>query len=151
MPEKTIHNWLIINWQDGSTRTRKSEPSPSSLGTHELATELRLDVVIPEVDVDELRARVEVPKPRVEQTALDDMDADDAPDWMDVADDRLAEFFDRAGYDWSAWREAKAAVVVDILDNAPTRPPVADVKTYANRQVKQTIRDHQDQGAQADV
>jgi len=73
MPSEEIHNWLIIDWQNGSTRTRKSEPDPSSLGTHEIATEVHLDLVIPEVDVDNLTARVEVPQPRVEATELEDL------------------------------------------------------------------------------
>lgn len=141
MPEKEIHNWLVINWRDGSTRTRKSKPSASSLGTHELATELTLDIHIPEVDVDELRARVEVPKPRVEQTALDDVDADDAPDWMDVADEEIQEFINAHGRDWSAFRERLDTMAVSVLTDAPTRPPVEDVRDYLRQTVRELIRD----------
>jgi hypothetical protein len=141
MPEKEIRNWLVINWQDGSTRTRKSKPSASSLGTHELATELTLDIHIPEVDVDELRARVEVPKPRVEQTALNDVDAEDAPDWMDVADERIQAFINDHGRDWAAFRERFDSMVVSVLTDAPTRPPVEDVRDYLRQTVREVCAD----------
>lgn len=147
MPEETIQHWLIIDWQNSNTRTRKSKPAASDLGTHELATELTLDVIIPEVDVDELRATVEVPKPRVEQTALADADADDAPDWMDVADEVVDDFLERHGYDWSEWWENEDSYLLEAVEQSPTNPPVDDLRQYCDDKVRDAITDAEEGSA----
>lgn len=143
MPEHQIQNWLIINWKDPSTRTRKSEPKASDLGTHELATELTLDVVIPEVDVDSLHARVEVPTPRVEQSEIDDLDAEDAPDWQDIADEMIEEFFERYE-EWGDWLELADQYALRVLRDAPARPPVTDVQNYLRTNVREGIQERQE-------
>lgn len=143
MPKKQIKNHLIINWKDGSTRTRKSKPNASDLGTHELSTALTLDVVIPEVDIDELHATVEVPKPRVEQSALDDATAEDAPDWIDVADEQVADFLD-AFDTWGEWRERRERYILAVLEDAPAQPPIEDVRRYLTNEVREAIRARDD-------
>lgn len=141
MPNKEIHNWLIINWQNGSTRTRKSEPSTTELGTHEIATELHLDVVIPEVQVDELTARVEVPQPRVEATELDDLDADDVDDWRDVADEKLDYFAENYENSWDMWRGERSEILLQIIDGAPGRPAVDEVRQYCDDWIREQVRE----------
>lgn len=121
-----IENWLIINWQSGSTRTRKSEPGASDLGTHELATRLSLDIIIPEVEVPELSATVEVPQPRVEAAAMDDVDAEDAPDWRDVLDEVLEEHQD----------EDESTLALRILERAPGHPDVGDVRRAVHEKLR---------------
>jgi len=49
MREKTIKGWIVIDWKEGTHRTRKSKPG--SLGTNELLAKLSIDVEIPDVDV----------------------------------------------------------------------------------------------------
>ena len=46
---KTISAYAVIDWRKGSTRTRKSKPKQSELGTNELLAELKFKVRIPEV------------------------------------------------------------------------------------------------------
>ena len=125
-----IENWLIINWKSGSTRTRKSEPSASDLGTHELATRLGLEIIIPEVEVPELSATVEVPQPRVEAAALDDVDAEDAPDWHDVVEEVLSESPE-------ATRDDADSVALKVLERAPDRPNVKTVHREVTRALRQ--------------
>lgn len=86
---KTLDQWLVINWKQGSTRTRKSEPP--DLGTYEIATRLVVDIEIPEVDVPELAATVQVPQPFVQTAVLENVDEEDLPDWSDTAEQVLHE------------------------------------------------------------
>ena len=141
MPHKEIHNWLVIDWRNDSTRTRKSEPDPSQLGTHEIATEVHLDVVIPEVEIDELTARVEVPQPRVEATELEDLDEDDVDDWRDVADDELDYFAENCTLSWDMWRTERSDYILRIIDKAPGRPSVDDVREYCDDWIREQVRE----------
>lgn len=83
MQDKHIENWLVIDWKSGATRTRKSEPT--DLGTYEIATRLSIDVEVPDVEVPDLAARVEVPQPHVQTAVLESVDEEDLPDHADVA------------------------------------------------------------------
>ena len=137
MPEgkhEQIENWLIINWKAGSTRTRKSRPSASDLGTHELSTRLALDIIIPEVEVPELTATVEVPQPRVEAAAMDDVDADDVPDWQDVADEVLDE-------SPGARPDDDDYLTLEVLRRTPDNPDVDDVRRYISRGIREEVED----------
>jgi len=132
--EEQIKNWLVINWRQGTTRTRKSKPDPTKLGTHELVTTLTLNVTIPEVDVPELRADVEVPQPRVEASELSDLEVEDSADWMDVADDVVDENPDADPYD------EVDRLVVSVLEDAPDRPDVTEVRRYIQNQLREAYR-----------
>lgn len=138
--EESIENWLILNWKEGTTRTRKSEPDQRKLGTHEIATRLKIDVVIPKVEVPELAARVEVPGPQVETAVLDDVDEADLPDWKDVADEVFSDAIDPNPTD-AELRGHVDAMVVETLQDAPGRPDVSDVRSYLSRKAKRYERD----------
>jgi len=136
--EETIQNWLVINWREGTTRTRKSKPDPSSLSTHELTTSLTLNVKIPEVNVPELVADVEVPQPRVEASELSDLEAEDSPDWMDVADEIVDDHPEADPFD------EVDRLVVAVLEEAPGKPDVEEVKRYLQQQLRELQRgEHQ--------
>jgi hypothetical protein len=85
MTEKEIEEYLIINWKEGKTRTRKSEPQTSELGTNEVYAELEVAVNIPEVDVAKIAAKVDVPEARVEAANLQALTDEELPDWTDTA------------------------------------------------------------------
>lgn len=125
---REITNYLIVDWDSGSTRTRKSEPSASDLGPRELATELNLDIIVPEVTMPELHATVEVPQPRVESAQMDDLDAEDAPDWHDIADEFLAR-------EPEADVDDTESLALDVIEAAPGRPEVRDVVDYLRREL----------------
>ncbi len=136
--EETIQNWLVINWREGTTRTRKSKPDASKLGTHELTTSLTLNVTIPDVDVPELVADVEVPQPRVEASELSDLEAEDSPDWMDLADEIVDEHPEADPFD------EVDQLVVAVLEDAPGKPDVKEVKRYLQQQLRELQRgEHQ--------
>jgi len=143
--EETIENWLILNWKEGTTRTRKSEPDQRKLGTHEIATRLRIDVHIPEVDIPELAARVEVPGPQVATAVLDDVDEDDLPDWTDTAADVVSEkreaFLDVEDSDRGreAWNALVNEVALDVLKDAPGRPDVDSVRKVVDHMGEQVL------------
>lgn len=123
--ERQIENWLVINWDSGSTRTRKSEPEAGDLGPQEIGTRLQLNVTIPEIDVPTLEADIEVPAPKVEATELEDVDADDVPSWKDVAMDVVEKNADAELNDEDINR-----LTITVLDETSERPPVATVREY---------------------
>lgn len=90
MTEKTIEGFLVFNWKDGSHRTRKSPPE--STGTYEIATPFELEVEIPEIEVPEIAAKVQVPQPIVQTAVVESIDEEDFPEWSDHADKQLAAY-----------------------------------------------------------
>lgn len=89
MTTKNITGWLVINWKDMKHRTRQSKPD--SLGTHEIATKLDVEIKIPDVDVPELAAKVQVPQPRVQTAVVESITDETFPEWSDVAEEVLAD------------------------------------------------------------
>lgn len=134
MPTHTIENWLILNWQDGTTRTRKSEPNASKLGVHEIATKLTLNVHKPEVEMPDLEADIEIPQTRVESSRLDDLDEDDAPDWQDVLEEVLEQNPD------AEYPEDSDDVTLTVLQRAPGRPAIQPVEEAVIRALRERGR-----------
>lgn len=62
MPEKTIDGWLVVDWKQGTHRTRQSKPKQSELGSTELLAELSVHVTVPEVDIPTLAVEIDVPE-----------------------------------------------------------------------------------------
>lgn len=76
MPEndaetKTYEGHLIVNWRNDQVRYRKTGPG-GSLAPQELAIPLSIDVTIPEVQVSEIHADIEIPPVKVERTETDE-------------------------------------------------------------------------------
>jgi hypothetical protein len=134
MSEKTISAWLVVDWRDGSTRTRKSKPKASNLGANELLAELNIDVTVPEIDVPTLSAKIDVPEPRVHAATLDALDEDDLPDWTDVADDVLEANAERVRHE--ATNELVTELVGATLLNASGRPDPDLVREYIREAVR---------------
>lgn len=134
MGDKTITGYLVVDWRDGSHRTRKSKPSASELGTNELLAELNIDVHVPEVDVPTLAAEIDVPEPRVHAATLDALDEDDLPDWTDVADDVIESNGARIQRD--------ASSDIDDIVNALVGETMLEVDTHPDPElVRDYIRD----------
>ena len=84
---KTLTGYLIANWRDEDLRYRKTKME--NPGPYEIQVPVSLDVTVPQVDVDELSSRLEVPRPSVEQATAADIDAEDFPDWHDTAEEAI--------------------------------------------------------------
>jgi len=128
MTEKTISAWLVVDWRDGGTRTRKSKPKASNLGANELLAELNIEVNVPEIDVPTLSAKIDVPEPRVHAATLDALDEDDLPDWTNVADEVLKANLDRVRHEASL--ELVTELVGATLLDASGRPDPELVREY---------------------
>ena len=63
---KEFEGHLIIDWREGRMRHRKTEPD--SVAPHEVVIPVSVDVVVPDVEVPEIHASVEVPPAKVERT-----------------------------------------------------------------------------------
>lgn len=138
--ELVVENWLVIDWENASTRTRKGEPGPSDLGPREIATQLRLHITIPEIDVPTPEADIEVPAPKVEATELEDVDAEDVPGWQDVADELISRY-DIAG---DTDTNSVNAVTLETLQEASEKPDVREVRTYVRREIHERERDQEE-------
>lgn len=88
---KTITGWLIVDWRNGKHRTRKSKPNASELGANEIVSKLKVEVEIPEVETTTLSAKARVPKPQVHASDLENLDADELPEWSNVADQKIEQ------------------------------------------------------------
>lgn len=133
MTEKTITAWLVVDWRDGSTRTRKSKPKASELGANELLSEVSIDVTVPEIDVPTLKARVDVPEPRVHAAELDALAPEDLPDWTDTADELIEANADRIAD--GAGRDIITELVGAVVLDAPGRPDPDLVREYCRDQI----------------
>ena len=153
MPDrtKTITAWLVVDWRDGSHRTRKSKPSQSDLGTNELLTKIEIEVSVPDVDVPTLSAKIDVPEPRVYAATMEALDDADLPDWTDTANDELdaeADAIETATDDER--QRVVDSIVARTLMNAPGRPDPTLVREYVDDMAGQ-LRDadaHPREGAQ---
>lgn len=63
---KRYEGHLVVNWRDDDLRFRKTAPE-GALAPQELAIPLTIVVTIPEVQVPEIHADIEVPPARVER------------------------------------------------------------------------------------
>lgn len=131
MPEHSIENWLVFNWNEQTTRTRKSEPDTSSLGVHEIATKLTLNVHVPEVEMPELEADIEIPQAHVESSRLDDVDEADVPGWQDVLEEVLAE------NPSAEYPEDGDELTLTVLQRAPGRPDIQEVEEAVLRRLRE--------------
>lgn len=119
MPEKTIDGYLVVDWKDGTHRTRQSKPSRSELRTNELLAELEIDVTIPDVDVPTLALEIDVPEPQVFAATLDALADEDLPDWAETAN----EVVDR---EQLAIEHADGGDVENLIDRLTARTLIED-------------------------
>lgn len=137
-PEETVKNlsaYLIVNWKDETIKSRKTEPSQSKLSPYEIAIPASVEVVVPDVEVPELTARIEVPRANVESGLIEDAAREGDPEaWKEVADDLL----DRAV---NEGRELDSGLVMELVGMTLTESEVhADpehVRHYVRRQIQE--------------
>lgn len=130
--QKTITGYLVIDWKQGSHRTRKSKPD--SLGTNELLAKLSVDVEIPEVDVPELALQIDVPEPQVHAAALEALDDDELPDWSDTASEFVSGYeAELREADYSERKQLVDVLTTRTLTEINTRPDPSQVRQYIRR------------------
>ena len=146
---KTIAGWLIVDWKQGSHRTRQSEPSAAELGANELLADLKVNVTVPEVDVPTLAVDIDVPEPQVYAATLDALDEDDLPDWTDAATDVVTARRDDiqaaapTGEDQVGhWDDLLGSLTLQAVQDAPGRPEVNRVREYVDRLARRVLEGH---------
>ena len=148
MPEKTIDGWLIVDWKQGTHRTRKSKPGARELGNHELLAKLTVNVTIPEIDVPELALQIDVPEPQVYAASLEALEGDELPDWTDVANEIIDAHDERiAGIDEDDWEMLDAIakeLTTETLVELKSRPDPGGVKHYIHRVCQQLAEPEQE-------
>lgn len=143
---KTITGWLLIDWKDGSHRTRQSKPRASELGANELLAKLKVNAEVPDVDVPTLAVDIDVPEPQVYAATLDALDDDELPDWTDAAVDVISNRQDDihtaapTGSDGGeGWYDLMASITLTAVQDAPGRPNVAHVRDFVEQMAMQMI------------
>ena len=143
MGDKNITGWLIVDWKDGSHRTRQSKPSKGELRANELTAKLSVDVSVPEVEVPTLAVEIDVPEPQVYAATLEALDNEDLPDWSDVANDKVEG--NRVAFEQAdnapEWKQAVDETTVDTLREAQGRPDVDNVREYVERTAQRIVED----------
>jgi hypothetical protein len=74
---QTYSGYLVINWRDDDVRFRKTAPSNREVAPTEIAIPVSVGVTVPEVEVPEITAEVEVPAAKVEHAVADEQETDD--------------------------------------------------------------------------
>lgn len=142
MTEKTIDGWLVVDWRQGTHRTRQSKPSPGELGTNELIAELSIDVTVPEVDVPTLALEIDVPEPQVFAATLEALDDEELPEWSTVANEKVEG--NRVAFEHAdnapEWKSAVDETSMDVLREAPGRPDAENVREYVDRTARELVR-----------
>lgn len=129
--EKTIKGWLVVDWRNGTHRTRKSKPSASDLGTNDLLAKLEINVTVPKVDVPTLAVDIDVPEPAVYAATLEALDDAQLPGWTDIANERLGEveipdpFTADGMFDMTV-----DTIAMHVLRETDTRPDADQVRQY---------------------
>lgn len=140
MTEKQINEYLVIDWKEGKTRTRKSEPAASDLGTNEVYAKLEVGVTIPEVDVETIAASVDVPEARVEAANLQALSDEELPSWTDTAleviEDSVNLYLRDDGY---ATSDIVDILTAQALQKIATRPDPEKVRDFIRDRVRERI------------
>lgn len=140
---KTITSWLVIDWKSENSRTRKSKPSASELGTNELLAELNVEVEIPDVEVPTLALEIDVPEPQVHAATMEALDEEELPDWTDTAVEVVDERVDDVA---EAMDDPDPISVADqlttqVLIDAQGRPDPEHVRDYLIEVVTNVMED----------
>lgn len=140
--EKTITGWLVIDWKQGSHRTRKSKPD--SLGTNELLAKLNVDIEIPDVDVPELALQIDVPEPQVHAATLEALDDEELPDWTDTAGEFVIGYeAELAEADYGERKDLVDVLTTRTLTEINTRPDPSQVRQYIRRMAQRVAEDEE--------
>lgn len=144
---KKYTGWLVLNWRDDDIRFRKTKPSKSDRSPAEYPVKVSVEAEIPELDIPEIAAELNVPQPQVRQVAYSDLlegDELDAPPWVDdvdaatgVHDDLIEQYED----DRLEWETLVDTVVGAVLRRADGYPDTADVEQYVEDHLRALTAD----------
>jgi len=119
MREKTIKGWIVIDWKEGTHRTRKSKPG--SLGTNELLAKL-------------------FPEPQVHAATLEALDDEELPDWTDTANEIVSDHADQfRSVDRTDMRGLVDQLTTQVLVEVNTRPDPERVREYIRRTAQRVV------------
>lgn len=142
---KSYKQWLVLDWKDGSSRTRKSKPNSGDLATNELLAQLDVTVEVPEIEVPTLAVEIDVPEPQVYQATMDALDDEDLPDWTESANTVIAGNRERVATADEYQRRQRIVneLTTAALADAPGRPPVKQVREYIGERVESIQTDRE--------
>ena len=89
MTVKSLSAYLVVDWRDEDLKVRKTKPETSP---YEVAVPLDLEIEVPEVDVQTLSARLEVPQAHVHKIVQGEVHEEDLTDWQAEAERILMDY-----------------------------------------------------------
>ena len=145
--KKTYTGWLIINWRDDDVRFRKTKPSKSDRSPAEYPVKVSVEATVPDVDIPEIAAELNVPTPQVREVVYSDLlngDQPDGPPWHDDVD---AALDDHSGLvEQYETGDMERDTLVDTVVGATLRrvdgyPDTADVEQRVDDRVRALTAD----------
>lgn len=130
---KVLNGYLIANWKAEDLKIRKTKPDAGSQRPHEFSIPVAIEIIVPDVEIPELGATVEVPRPSVEANLRsEDAEHADPEGWQAVAD----EFVEEKVQDGEtvSYRDVYE-VVGRVLTEVETYPDAADVENYVHETI----------------
>lgn len=121
MPTKEFTYWLLYDWREDDIRGRKTKPSKGERRPTEQPLKVSASIEVPEMEIPELTASINVPRAQVKQSAYADLlgDDEDGPPWHDDVD-AVLEAHDDKVQQW-ADDELPRETLVDLLTGAVLR------------------------------
>ena len=65
MPTKHTKSYIIYNYRDDNLKMRKTKPSRNDISPYAVAMKLDLEVEVPEMEIPDIKQRVEIPEPEI--------------------------------------------------------------------------------------
>ena len=131
---KVLKRYLTVNWKNESVGARKTKPDPANQSPHEFAIPVTVEIIVPEVELPELNATVEVPRPNVESDMRQEQAAHADPDaWMEVADATIDSILADGG---SVDFDTVYGIVGRVMTNIDGYAKPERVKQYVNEELR---------------
>lgn len=136
MTVKSLSAYLVVDWRDEDLKVRKTKPETSP---YEVAVPLDLEIEVPEIDVQSLSARLEVPQANVHEIVQGEVHDEELLDWQVTAESVLE---DRIGPDPDPEQlkeDSVEQVLGAVMLQAPGVPDPEKVRDYLDDRIEHII------------
>lgn len=139
---KTLTGHLVVNWQDGKMRYRKTAPNKSKQSPYEFVVPIEIDVRVPDKPSPKVEATVDVPEVAVQAgLRADDAQHVDPEAWQPVADGLIDQHVRDGG---EASFEAVYELTGRVMNDVETYPDPSAVKSYIGSELTKAVREQRD-------
>ena len=139
MTTKELTCYLVVDWRDEDLKVRKTKPSKTS--PYEIAVPLDLEIEVPDVDVQTLSAKLQVPQAHLHRIVQGEVHEEDLTEWQAVAEEQVVA--DQAALQ-RAWENGEEEKVRDrllgiVMRESPGVPDPEAVSDYLELRIKELV------------